>query len=646
MRVLAVLILSMTVLFPVLAQEQTTQQQSQEEVEKQKAEWSKNAFRLLDQVIDEAQSLRLPENRVRVQISAADMLWDNNETRARSLFSLAADGVTEMMRTADNNPRQQGNQIRRPSQLRQELVLTVARHDAQLAYQLLAVTKPPVQSQTSVDPRNPRAQMNSDDNIEQTLLVQVAALDPKLAVQNAEQMLEKGQFPRSLADVITRVRSQDKEAAAKLTDKVLKKLQSANMLANSDAGTLALGLLAPGPNLQTTTTTQTENTPPKSNQVRSAVLDQSSYTDLLSSVVDSALKAMPQSQNNQRGPNNQRGRGPNGGGGQQNSQTPPTEAQTEQNNARRLLGGLQQLLPQLDLYLPSRAQSVRQKMTEVGMGDNARLNMAQAFSALQQGNATSEALLQVAATVPAQMQPRLYQQAALMALDEGNIDRAKQIATDHLQANVRDSLLQRIELRQSAQKAEGVRIDEIRQSLARLQSDNERLDLLLEMVSDLQKSNPKVARQLLEEARQLTNHRATSYENFEQQLKVAHAFATIEPARSFDVLDPGISQLNELLAAAAVLNGFEVNIFRDGELPLQGGGGLSATVSRFGQELSLLARTDFERSETLAGRFQLAEPRILTRLSIVQGLLGVNPTSQPNTNFFRGFGQNSTFRQE
>jgi len=63
---------------------------SAEEAEKEKAEREKNAFRLLDQVIDDAQSLRLAENRVRVQIGAADMLWDRNQGRARSLFQMVS----------------------------------------------------------------------------------------------------------------------------------------------------------------------------------------------------------------------------------------------------------------------------------------------------------------------------------------------------------------------------------------------------------------------------------------------------------------------------------------------------------------------------------------------------------------------------
>jgi hypothetical protein len=81
-----------------------------------------------------------------------------------------------------------------------------------------------------------------------------------------------------------------------------------------------------------------------------------------------------------------------------------------------------------------------------------------------------------------------------------------------------------------------------------------------------------------------------------------------------------------LLSAAAVLNGFEVNLFRDGELSMQNGSGLTNMVNRFGQQLAQLARTDFERSETLAGHFQFAEPRIMARLAIVQGLLNAKPT--------------------
>src|SRR5690349_12057564 len=110
--------------WPVFAQDQPTPQPSVEQPE-QKAEREKNAYRLLDQVIDEAQSLRLTENRVRVQINAADMLWDQNQARARSLFSMAAEGVAELGRAplpTNNRRGDSSTQERRTFQLRQELV--------------------------------------------------------------------------------------------------------------------------------------------------------------------------------------------------------------------------------------------------------------------------------------------------------------------------------------------------------------------------------------------------------------------------------------------------------------------------------------------------------------------------------------------
>src|SRR5687767_12974027 len=165
--------------WPVSAQDQPTAQASAEELEKEKAEREKNAYHLLDLVVDEAQSLRLTENRVRVQINAADMLWDQNQGRARSLFSLAAEGIGELGRSQANQRFQPGRNEGPPSptmrifQLRQELVMAAGRHDAALAYQMLAATKPPVSLQPTTEQRGPRANMTPDENLEQQLLARI-----------------------------------------------------------------------------------------------------------------------------------------------------------------------------------------------------------------------------------------------------------------------------------------------------------------------------------------------------------------------------------------------------------------------------------------------------------------------------------------
>jgi hypothetical protein len=619
---------------PVFAQDQSKQQPTSEEVEKAKAEREKNAYRLLDQVVDEAQSLRVPENRVRVQIIAGDLLWDNNQGRARSLFAMAAEGVAELNRTAPQTnerrggPQNNNNSNRRAFQLRQELVLAAARHDAQLAYQLLASTKPPVQNPVVTDARGARFQtnaLNPEDSLEQMLLGRIAGLDPKLAAQNAEQMMDKGQFPRTMPEVINQLHKQDAEAAAKLTDKTVKKLQSANLLTNNEAGFLVGQFLMAGPRLAESPTG------PTTYSGRPAILDQSAYMELLGTIVDLALKATPATPARRPG---QPGVRSGVTAVTANGQSQPTQAQMEQIGATRFLASLQTALPLIDQYLPAKSAAVRQKLTEAGLASNLPLNVQ--YRALQ-GNTTSDALIQAAVTAPPQMQPRLYQQAAYKALEEGNPDLARQIATEHLSDKAREMLMQQVSFREMAQKADGGRIDEIRQTIARLQTDDEKINMMIQMAHDAEKVNPKLAAQVLEDAKQMTSRRATNYDHFAQQLRVARAFATVDPARSFEILDPGISQLNELLSAAVVLNGFEINMFRDGEMMLQGESALGSMINRFGQELAVLARSDFERSETLAGRFQFAEPRIMTRLAIVQGLLDARQsTNTPNrVNVFR-----------
>jgi hypothetical protein len=606
----------------VAAQEDPNVNPNEEQQQKEKAEKEKKAYALLEQVVDEAQLLRLTENRVRVQIGAADLLWEHNEGRARTLFGLAADGLAEMTRNASANPvpdeRRGPNRGRTSGQLRQELILAVARHDATLAYQLLAATKPPTPPAGSGNSR-----FDSDENLEERLLAQVAELDPKLALQNAEQMLDKGQFSRSLAQVLAQLQAKDKDAATKLEDKLVKRLQSTTIVSTPDAGNLALSLLRSGPR-----PVENGNTPAASSSSNSQyLLAPATYTSLLGNVIDAALKAAPPSAGSQRGANNFRGRrgGSGGGGGQNNATAEPSAAELEQGNTRRMLGGLQAMLPQIDQYLPGRSQAVRQKITELGITDNSRAPMAQVARAMQQGN--SEGLLAAAPSAPEMMQPRIYQQAALRAIDEGNVDLARKIANDHLEPGARDSVLQAVEFRQTSEKVDGNKMAEVRLTLAGLRSDDERIDLLVQLSGNARQNNPKLAVELLNEARQFTNRRATNYRQLEQQLMVADAFRELDPARSFEILEPGIAQLNELLTAAATLNGFEVNVFQDGELPLEGRSGLGNMVARYGQALGLLATRDFDQSQTLANRFQLSESRIVARLSIVRTLLGKEPAS-------------------
>jgi len=294
------------------------------------------------------------------------------------------------------------------------------------------------------------------------------------------------------------------------------------------------------------------------------------------------------------------------------------------------------MLSQVDQVLPERSQAVRQKLTDMGM-NSPMADFANQMRNLQQGD--SESLLTAAATAPGPLQNVLYRQAAERALTEGNIDRAQQIANDHLDENGKNSVQQAIDFKKLTANASAEKLGEIRQKLAALPSDSDRVKYLADLAVATQKDNPKLALKFAEDARTLVSKRATDYRDLENQLRVAEIFASIDPKKSFEVLEPGIAQLNELLAAAQILNGFEVEVFRDGELPLQGGSELAGMVSRYGQQLASLAKLDFEHAQITAEKFQLAEPRLMTKLSMVQAAFGVRPSGMDGRRFdnFRFF---------
>src|SRR5204863_2518230 len=122
------------------AQASPDPQQQQEE----KAKMEKKAMALLEQVVTDSQGLKLPENKLRVQIAAADMLWDKNPARARGLLTDGGAMLGQMMLDVNRDR----DEMQTINQLRQELVLTAGRHDADLGYQLLRSTQPPPQPQS------------------------------------------------------------------------------------------------------------------------------------------------------------------------------------------------------------------------------------------------------------------------------------------------------------------------------------------------------------------------------------------------------------------------------------------------------------------------------------------------------------------
>ena len=188
-------------------------------------------------------------------------------------------------------------------------------------------------------------------------------------------------------------------------------------------------------------------------------------------------------------------------------------------------------------------------------------------------------------------------------------------------------MLQQLDKVLAVAAAEQGKVEQARKVLATLRTSEERVTLLAQLATGAAaKGDKKLALKLLEEASGMVNQRAKDAKQLGAQLVVAHAYAGIDPSRSFEILEPVVDQLNELLNAAILVSGFYTEgMVKDDELMIGSTwmllGPASAQFFQYFDDVSTLARADFERTRDLVDKFQRGELRVMMRLLLAQNIL-------------------------
>jgi len=118
-------------------------------------------------------------------------------------------------------------------------------------------------------------------------------------------------------------------------------------------------------------------------------------------------------------------------------------------------------------------------------------------------------------------------------------------------------------------------------------------------------------------------------------LQIAAAYAQFEPSESFEIVESEIARLNELLDAAAAIEGFGQESFKDGELRQQYGYVWTEMVSLCTTALVALAPADFERAGAAAKSFRRPDIRATAELQLAQGILGTLTRGDPQRRSLR-----------
>lgn len=564
-----------------------------EEEQARRSALERKALELLDDVGGEAQGLKLSENRVRLQVAAADLLWARDEKRARELFNAALTSVASTAAAiAPDDPRRE-QLVQESLNLRREIAQTIAQRDPQLALDFVRGTRPPA---VAGSPEKNYYQPDQEIALEASLAEQAAARDPKQALRIAEEVLSRG-LSAQLANVLERVRATDPEAASKLAADIVRKIRATNLATNFEATNLASYLLQ-------VSRPPAEFVPARGGFAaidprRAALLDEQTRRDLLTSMVNAALAAS----------NDPRARG------------------AEQ----RLAGSLQQFMPEIEKLSPAQAQALRRGLasqpSRVAPDAQARQQQREFVNLVQTG--TVDAMLDAAAKATApETRQQLYQAAAWKAFNEGAPERARQIVSERFEnAQQRAQFLHDLDQQSFWRAANAGDIEQARSLIPRFARGDERMQLLGQLARLVAaKGDKEGATRLLEEVWNQIGGRAKNQQQFGAQLEVAGVYAQIAPERAFEIAEAAISQVNEMVAAAEVVDGFGQDAFDQDELKAQGGWVWAQLVRQCGDTLGALARTDFDRAVSAADRLQRPETRLVARLAVARGVLAQNGT--------------------
>ncbi len=548
--------------------------------EERKKDQQKQAVSLLEQVVAESKSLTLPQNQVIAEQSALELLWKRDRNRAKTLVTDITSRVIEMQNRAESDPDSQRNTT--VYQLRMEMVQMLAGLDPRMALNFLQST------------RAANAQDSTERQLEYTLTAQVANSDASMALALARKSLKDG-LSFQLTGIYNALSQNNPDAADELAQDIVSKLRSEDLTANRQTWYFAMNFLG---------------------QVAPQNSGHSSGRHGTSSP---------------GGPTSNASTGnTEGGGGQANPEIAKqltdiiVGAALSPNMPQDLLRGLQPYSDTLDEFAPGKAAQLQRQLSQVQQGADPQVRSWEEFNKVNSHGSVDESLAVISQASP-DLRSGMYQQVAWKAATLGDYLRARQIVLDDIADPLqRNQMLREITKQAAFQAAGHDNFDLARELMEGFRPAEEHATVLAQLGhSAASRGQLKAARSLLEEARGLLDSRPENAVQLNALLQIAQAYADVAPGLGFQIVESLTPQLNELISASAMLDGFTPysRSFDSGEMLLHNGFVADSMVRPFADTLAALATVDFARAKAVADSMQPPEARVLAHIAIVKKIL-------------------------
>lgn len=571
-------------------------EKAQKELERRQ-ELERKTFALLDEIVAAAWGFKLPENRSFVMASAAELLWPRDEKRARNLYweafnnlglpndaalddSTTRDATTKDQATKEGTPkRAASDQAQTLKQyyalfgLRRDFFRRVAQRDPQLALEMLRAThlRPP-------DSAKVNYRLPDERDLEQEIANVAVARDPKKALQIARESLAKGVTFQMLG-VLFELNRLSPETASEFAGDLVDKLQTLNVTTDVVAWQTSIELLRLS---RTPRDVEANDERLRPYQLK---LSDDQKRELVELLINGALSLSA-----------------NG--------NPSMD--------------ISEIMPEIEQFAPERLANIRTKMAETRRTQTKEEREWQEYNSLVE-KGTPEDLLKAAAKAGEDVRRELYQAAVTKAIMQKRADAFR----DFIKSNVEDesqrnSLTKLLDANQIGWAVNRGDIEELQKLLPLIKAKEQRAEAMAAIAMALEKKGEhEEAVRMADDALALVKVNLASETQSNALMAVVLAYSLIDPPRAFAIIEPIIDRINDDVSRLLLLDRVvRSGAVKNGEIIMEQPGviSLDLAILKFGPGVVALANADFNRTKTMADRFQRNELRLMARLLIAQAL--------------------------
>jgi len=523
------------------------------------------AIDLLQSLATQLPTLQSAENRARIGANIADSLWAHDEKRARVLFIGLEDDINWGLRVRENKGPRDDYSAMVFMQLRTDIVTRIAKHDAELALDFLRATLPTYE-------KIPRTIAERERDFEVKLASQIAASNPDLALKIGRQSLNQG-FSDNLLPLLKQLHKKHREHGISLYKETVRTLREDDFAHHQRplifARSLAYSL-----------------TPP--------LADEPAFRDFMELWISTSLA---------------------------NRCDKPDVADASApfcDQARFLVFEMRKLAPQYTSQLKRLATNDNRTVFQFNQPGYDELR-----EALETGDL--DEMFALAKRYP-YMESTIYWQAVIKVLGNGDTERAQKIANDFPgDPEVRQRMLDHIK---AEVESGNITDEQLEKALTRLNEMTEAEDqirFLAELANRVGAKNRPAALKLLDRATGLVESLKPGKNQMESQLGLALLYCTEKSDRGLEMMESLLPKLNELIDAAAKLDGFDTHYMREGEWNMSANGPLGEMLTYLSQNSAYYAWTDFDRAVSLAAQFERTEIRMMAQAKLAQSILAGPP---------------------